>query len=301
MKALIIFFISAFASICLANDVKISDAEMQGLNEALQLQQEQIADLNQPVNVIVSPIEAAPQYSILIEPAKAALQTAVAEIDGVHVYEREAMGQLLEEQAFSQSMLATDSEDIQTGGFQAADAVITGTIISAGGSAAGKKGRSITTFAKVKVRVVDVRTGQQLYINTLSSSSKWKLKKKQTMSGNSVGWATGVIGDAIGKLSKDAEFKGALRKKFDNDLAGKVAVMIAATPKGAEIKIDDIYKGDSPLIVALPPEKAIKLTITKSGYSTWENKISPTDGLKLSPNLEPEAKEAKSKDSSSAE
>jgi hypothetical protein len=57
--------------------------------------------------------------------------------------------------------------------------------------------------------------------------------------------------------------------------AGKVVV--SSTPANADIEIDGSYVGNTPSTIELAPGEHV-ITVTKSGYNTWQRKMKVTGG-----------------------
>lgn len=66
-----------------------------------------------------------------------------------------------------------------------------------------------------------------------------------------------------------------------------VTVEFDAAPAGAEIQVDGIFRGHAPLTLRLP-ERALPVRISLEGHVPWEREVTPVEGMRIQPVLQPE-------------
>ncbi len=76
-----------------------------------------------------------------------------------------------------------------------------------------------------------------------------------------------------------------------------VPVIFDVAPAGAEIQVDGIFRGHSPLTLLLPIRE-LPIRISLAGHISWERNVLPADGMKIQPILTAEGGAAASEPAS---
>jgi hypothetical protein len=66
--------------------------------------------------------------------------------------------------------------------------------------------------------------------------------------------------------------------------AGLVAITVRSDPAGAEIIVDGIYRGTTPMELKLPP-RVVQMRIEKDGWLPWQRNVQPAADMKIEPAL----------------
>jgi len=65
-----------------------------------------------------------------------------------------------------------------------------------------------------------------------------------------------------------------------------IDVAFDSYPKGADIMVDGLFRGNTPATVPLPVRE-LTVRIERQGYQVWERKLTPSTDMKIQPALEP--------------
>lgn len=65
-----------------------------------------------------------------------------------------------------------------------------------------------------------------------------------------------------------------------------VSFVVASEPHGADVLVDGVFKGNTPMTLELPAEE-VELRIERAGYQPWSRKLVPSATLQIKPLLTP--------------
>lgn len=170
-----------------------------------------------------------------------------------------------------------------------ADAVVLGTVesvrtIGQETRAYGVDARTTRVIATLRIRVVDLRSGSV----TFSTRTRGEIVSPETSSARQRDSDApfAAFERAIETLGEDYAFRAALRGRGSHARREALAdLRFAPVPEGAEIHVDGVYRGSSPLDVELPPGRLARVIIRKEGFEDWSSVIEPDDGLVIAPTL----------------
>ncbi len=219
------------------------------------------------------------------EAPRGILEDLLTKQKGVTVIERQRVDALLQEQQFSG--LSDPNQATALGKLVGAQYLVMGTVQDVAARAKEFSGygvqiRNTTVTASVRVRVIDIETGQVIASTIVNGSEAFTTSQFGGVADTDVAYR--VITAAMTKLKDDTEFMTKLVGKapVSGDLTD---VTFAPSPKNCDVLIDGVFVGTSPTDVPLMPNKAVKVTIRHGGYVDWENSILPRAGLKVAPDL----------------
>jgi curli biogenesis system outer membrane secretion channel CsgG len=225
------------------------------------------------------------------EAPRAFFENALSNVGGVTIVERQRVDQLLVEGQFGQSGFVDQKKAIEFGKLIGANTIAMGTIADVREETKSFKGYGVETenvvvTAQVRVRVLDIETGEVVYSKILKGSKTYtKTSFGQTKSSDR---NFAAIEAAIETLGEDPKFKAALLGKGADAAAdGLIEVEFAPKPDNCDIEIDGKYVGGSPLKRKLKAGTEYKIRISKSGFVEWTGVIAPEAGLKITRELEP--------------
>jgi len=66
-------------------------------------------------------------------------------------------------------------------------------------------------------------------------------------------------------------------------IQGHIILNISSNPTGADVYIDNIYYGKTPVVVTIVNPKTYSIVLELEGYDRWERQYNPND-----PNIDPE-------------
>jgi len=211
------------------------------------------------------------------------LTTRLASEPIFRVVERQKLQALLTEQGFTMSGLVDNTEHaVRAGRLLGADLIATGTILEVNQRTIDFQGYNIQSRQTVlevvmSLKVINTETGVVEYgdiISTTSTQLEFHSLRMQD---------TG----AVRRLARDLMLTAAERLiEYYSDAGngGRTApvhpIRIESTPDGADVLLDGLYVGATPLTIPLE-EGVYLLEIRLAGYSKWENRIRVYDGLQV--------------------
>lgn len=104
--------------------------------------------------------------------------------------------------------------------------------------------------------------------------------------------AWNAIGACLGNL--DAWIEGGAEADPGGDEAppqassphGLVGVTIDSVPANADIFVDDLFRGTTPMVVPLP-QRPLLLRLQRQGFQPWERRLTPGADMRIQPALAP--------------
>ncbi|MEO1585430.1 MAG: CsgG/HfaB family protein [Planctomycetota bacterium] len=180
---------------------------------------------------------------------------------GYQVVSRTDLDEALDELEFQGSAL-TESQVAEVGSFLGVPGVIIATITSLETfSSRSDRGTSYRTKATVTTRLLDVE----------SADIMWSGRNEGSVSGRNNNAA--AIADAAEQLAEDIPTLMPWIK-IDSD------------PGRADVMLNGTFVGQTPVTLQLESLDAVELSISRSGYGSWTQSVTPFDGLRLKPSLE---------------
>ena len=222
------------------------------------------------------------------------------------VVERERVEAVLKEAEFSgKSTMADQEKAVKMGKMLGANVLAMGTVLNVSSetqqsSGYGVRTRKTTVKASVRIRVVDIASGEIGYSRVCNAQQSYDSSTNGGFSAAPNGANFEVVKAAINQVSHDDAFFSALRKVSggapvassetgDDSSASKpkpkpdtektVEVSFEPTPAKCDVLIDGEYRGTTPLKLKLPIQKT-KITIRKAGFEPWEATMTPSENVK---------------------
>lgn len=209
------------------------------------------------------------------------LSTVLADSGRFQVLERNKLKSIVTEQGFTPSGLVDSSTHaVAVGRMIGANYLITGSIIKFGVDTVNFQGYGITTTnttarMSVVVKVLDVTTGKIVIAKTYDeleptlSTSTFDVKK----AGLDRDLLRRALTRAVGDLIRIIEPQSSVPRV-------SIRVPIMSSPDGADIEIDGLYVGNTPLELDLP-EGIHEIVISKPGYEPWSKRVNVYSGLRI--------------------
>ncbi len=157
----------------------------------------------------------------------------------------------------------------------------------------GPGGQATNVKATVTMRVLNA-LGEEIWIKTHAAEVE---DKKSPKFRSGVGSAPG---SAVWNANKKciSALKTWLDSKSDKEVfskpapkapepvvAAQIKVAITSEPLGADVLVNGVFKGNTPLEIYLPA-KELTISIERSGYKTWSRSLKPSEGLEVKPVLD---------------
>jgi len=232
------------------------------------------------------------------------------------VVERQRVDSVLKEAEFSsKSTMADQEKAVKMGKMLGANVLAMGTVLNVSSettqaNAYGVRTRKTTVKASVRIRVVDITSGEITFSRVCNAQQSYDSSTNGGIGATANSSNFEVVKAAINQVSHDDAFFAALRKNSapaaeGDDTASKsksdsgdkaeksdksVEISFEPTPGKCDVLIDGEYRGTTPLKLKLPTNKSVKVTIRKAGFQPWEATITPSDSMKkVNPELGPTA------------
>jgi curli biogenesis system outer membrane secretion channel CsgG len=226
------------------------------------------------------------------ESASEILSVLLVQTKKFNVVERDKLRSIMEEQGLVGSGLVDNSQSvIQIGKLLGADYIITGSIVSYGERSIRFQGygintEKIITEMTVSIKVLNVTNGRIEFASLLSDSvDQGGTGYLETNNNNTKRTLiTNVLQSAVNQISENI-----LPEK---EVLDTVEVSFISNPQGADLEIDGVYCGNTPLKLQLNPG-IHRVTISLAEFNPWDKKINAYEGLEVKAVLErkPEKKE----------
>jgi len=238
------------------------------------------------------------------EAPRGVLEDILGQIPGIRIVERQRVDAVLLETEFGRlSGLVDPEKAVKLGKMLGADAVVMGSILDVGSntkhfSGYGIQTRNTQVRCAIRVRIIDIASGTIPLSRIVRDSVTYASSRFGGVNDSDVAYS--IIDTTLENLRGDESFGSAIiggqRDKGSSvqvqapadgaASSGDVEVEFAPKPENSDIEIDGVYLGGSPLKRSLPQGKEIKVRIVKAGYKTWETRIVPTPGLRITKELE---------------
>lgn len=177
-------------------------------------------------------------------------------------------------------------------------------------SSSSSSSRSEITTVKVdlRVRVIDLTTGQVTY-SQMHSGQAGTADRSERNNSSFGASRTASHNDLAQRALKDALTKAMLpkfiaalssadgRRGADKpavnapDDAQSIEITFEPTPAKCDLLIDGQYRGSTPMTLRFPTEKAVRVVLRKAGFQPWEATLTPSDKTpgRIEPELAPGA------------
>lgn len=216
------------------------------------------------------------------------LSTYLSSTGQFHVVERQKLQSLLTEQGFKLSGLADNSQiAAQAGRLLGASLIVTGSILEVNQRVVEFQGYGVQSRQNVLevllgLRVINTTTGEVDYGDILSLSCTdldlgGSLKVQD--SGKVQRLARDLMTLAASRIVEHYKAKGNLTESTRT-----FVVPFQTTPSGADVLVDGVYVGSTPIEV--PLDEGVHTVILRlAGYEPWESQIRVYGGLKVAVTL----------------
>ena len=157
----------------------------------------------------------------------------------------------------------------------------------------GPGGQATNIKATVTLRVLNA-LGEEVWVKTHVAEVEDKKSPKfrsgvGSAPGNAVWNANkkciSALKDWLDSKSDKEEFSKPAPVAPEPKVLAQVKVQIASEPVGADVLVDGVFKGNTPLEIYLPV-KELTISIERSGYTTWSRSLKPSEGLEVKPVLD---------------
>lgn len=207
------------------------------------------------------------------------LSTLLHKAGNFTVVERAKLKSIITEQGFTMSGLVDSTKTaVQVGKLLGANFLITGSVLTYGEKIVKFNGYGISTEKiltelNLNIKVLDMNTGNIEYASLLSAqdevlnsdnyytTSNFKVRK--------------LLQKALESGVKEITTQMATKKVVTSE---KVNVQINSTPEGADVEINNVFYGNTPLTLQLNPGLHM-VKISYANYEPWEKTINANEGL----------------------
>ena len=223
------------------------------------------------------------------------LSTLLHKTGAFSVVERTKLKAIVTEQGFTMSGLVDSTKNaVQVGKLLGADFLITGSVLTYGEKVVKFTGYGVSTEKNIKelivnIKVLDMNTGKIEYA-TLATA------QDEALNTNSVT----VTSDYLERTLLQKALESSVKEIADQIklkqavIPEKVNVEFYSTPAGADVEINNVFYGNSPLKLQLNPGLH-KVKISLANYEPWEKTINAGEGLTVRAVLEKKQEEQKLK------
>lgn len=236
------------------------------------------------------------QYLPRIEQSAAEiLSVLLVQTNRFNVVERDKLRAILQEQGLTGSGLVDNSQSaIQIGRLLGADLLITGSIVSYHEQRVefhgyGLNTKKILTEMTISIKVLDVNSGKivlaSLFSDQVEQGDTGFLKTSSSNIPRPL--LTKVLQSTVNHLTEEIGPK--------KETATTVGVSFISHPEGADIEINEVYYGSTPLKLQLNPGLH-KVRISLAEFNPWEKTINAYEGLEVKVTLERKTAEKEEED-----
>ncbi len=223
------------------------------------------------------------------------LSTLLHKTGNFTVVERTKLKSIITEQGFTMSGLVDSTKTaVQVGKLLGADYLITGSVLTYGEKTVKFKGYGISTEKiltelNLNIKILDMNTGNIQYatllsaqdevINTDNNSNTSDLNERKLLQK--------ALESGVKEIIVQMEAKKAV-------IPEKVNVQFYSTPEGADVEINNVFYGNTPLTLQLNPGLH-KVKISIANYEVWDKTINANEGLVVKAVLEKKQEEKRVK------
>lgn len=223
------------------------------------------------------------------------LSTLLHKTGAFSVVERTKLNAIITEQGFTMSGLVDSTKNaVQVGKLLGADFLITGSVLTYGEKVVKFKGYGVSTEKTIKelvvnIKVLDMNTGNIEYA-TLATA------QDEALNTNVVTVASDYLERTLLQKALESSVKEITEqmKLRQTVVPEKVNVEFYSTPEGADVEINNVFYGNTPLKLQLNPGLH-KVKISLAQYEPWEKTINAGEGLVVRAVLEKKQEEQKLK------
>lgn len=211
------------------------------------------------------------------------------------VVERAKLKSIITEQGFTMSGLVDSTKNaVQVGKLLGADFLITGSVLTFGEKTVRFKGYGISTEKiitelNVNIKVLAMNTGNIEYA-TLVTAQDEVLNTNSNLTTSDYLERT-LLQKALDSSVREISTQMEAKRKI---VPEKVFVQFYSTPEGADVEINNVFYGNTPLKIQLNPGLH-HVKISQADYTPWEKKIDASEGLVVRAVLEKKQEEQKLK------
>ncbi len=223
------------------------------------------------------------------------LSTLLFKTGKFNVVERTKLKSIITEQGFTMSGLVDSTKNaVQVGKLLGADFLVTGAVLNYGEKTVRFKGYGITTEKIVSelnlnVKILDMNTGNIEYASLLSAQDEVVNTDNNTTSSDFS--ERKLLQKALESAVKEISVQMAAKKGV---VPEKVNVQFYSTPEGADVEINNVFYGNTPVTLQLSTGLH-HVRISRGGYGPWEKTINASEGLVVKAILEKKPEENKIK------
>lgn len=235
------------------------------------------------------------------EAPRGILEDIIGQVEGVSVVERQRIDTILLESEFGRlSGLVDPEKAVQLGKLLGANAIVMGSILDVRTTTRTFSGYAISTRntavkCSIRIRIIDIATGS-VFSTITRGTAVYQASSFGGVNDSDV--AYGVIESALETLRDNDAFKATISGHTTQSAAQPsqingtqvnelVEVDFSPKPDNSDIELDGKYLGGSPLKRTVPTGTAIKVKISKAGYTPWEATIVPEKGMRVTTELQP--------------
>jgi len=220
------------------------------------------------------------------------LESALAKTGIFTLLDRLTVQKSLEEISFSSATgLVDPSYSIQLGKMLGVRYLATGNLIDITQKITAFKGYGITTkqtavSVTVGLRVVDAERGTIFFIDQDEAAQELPLNTKNAnISGQIYSIYQNLMKQAILKSVNSLRQRVIATRPEVPKTAKKVLIPINSTPIGADVEINGIFYGNTPLDLLLEEGKTLEIVVSLGGYEPWIKRVGISSILKINATL----------------
>lgn len=223
------------------------------------------------------------------------LSTLLHKTGAFSVVERTKLKAIITEQGFTMSGLVDSTNNaVQVGKLLGADFLITGSVLTYGEKVVKFKGYGVSTEKNIKelvvnIKVLDMNTGNIEYATLATAQDEALNTNSMTITSDYL--ERTLLQKALESSVKEITARMKLKRTV---VPEKVSVEFYSTPPGADVEINNVFYGNTPLKLQLNPGLH-KVKISLANYEAWEKTINAGEGLEVRAVLEKKEEEQKLK------
>ncbi|NLW45756.1 MAG: PEGA domain-containing protein [Firmicutes bacterium] len=223
------------------------------------------------------------------------LSTLLHKTGAFSVVERTKLKAIITEQGFTMSGLVDSTNNaVQVGKLLGADFLITGSVLTYGEKVVKFKGYGVSTEKNIKelvvnIKVLDMNTGNIEYATLATAQDEALNTNSMTITSDYL--ERTLLQKALESSVKEITARMKLKRTV---VPEKVSVEFYSTPPGADVEINNVFYGNTPLKLQLNPGLH-KVKISLANYEAWEKTINAGEGLEVRAVLEKKQEEQKLK------
>lgn len=214
------------------------------------------------------------------------LSTLLFQTGQFDVVERSKLNAIITEQGLSLSGLVdSTSSTLQIGKLLGADYIATGSIISYNEKNVRFEGYGVSSETLnlelvVNVKILNVNTGKLQFASMFTAQDR--VLSTSSASTQNVGIERQLLQKALTEaVNKLVTFMDSQKPVVSE----KVNISLTSLPEGADVEIDNVFYGNTPLNIQVNPGLH-QVKISYAGYETWGKTINAYEGLQLKATLE---------------